>query len=92
MTGLGAGIVGTEAASVFAGADVRLVARADLPLQASLGEPIAAQLRGLHLMHTDFRPGRVVQAVKRSSRGVEVRLDDGTRVRASKTRASRLDR
>ncbi|WOQ70071.1 NAD-binding protein [Microbacterium limosum] len=78
VTVLGAGLIGTEAASFFvaAGAEVHLVARSDLPLVATLGIPIATRLRDLHREHTTFHGGRAVTSLRRASNGgVEVRLD-----------------
>lgn len=80
VTVLGAGLIGTEAASFFvaAGAEVHLVARSDLPLVATLGIPIATRLRDLHREHTTFHGGRAVTSLRRASNGgVEVRLDSG---------------
>lgn len=82
VTVLGAGLVGAEAASFFAGAGtmVHLVARSDIPLARTLGVPIATRLRDLHAAHTDFLPGRTVRSVTSSGSGIDVLLDDGRSV------------
>lgn len=82
VTVLGAGLVGTEAASFFvsAGATVHVVARSELPLKSSLGTPIATQLRDLHRQRTNFRGGRAVASLRRKAAGgIEICLDDGQR-------------
>lgn len=81
VTVLGAGLVGTEMASllVAAGADVHIVARSELPLASALGTPVATRLRHLHRQHTTFHGGRTVRSLRRTAHGVEVRLDDGER-------------
>jgi len=78
VTVLGAGLVGTEAASVFtaSGARVHLVARSEVPLVSALGTPVATRLRDLHREHTIFHGGRTVTALRRTARGIEVHLDD----------------
>ena len=68
VTVLGAGLVGTEAASVFtaSGARVHLVARSEVPLVSALGTPVATRLRDLHREHTIFHGGRTVTALRRN--------------------------
>lgn len=93
---LGAGFIGTELATHFAGAgaEVVLVGRSALPLRAALGTAVASRLAELHRERIDARLGVDAVAVRErggvvndgsdaaASRGVEVELSDGTLLEA----------
>ncbi|MFA4841176.1 MAG: NAD(P)/FAD-dependent oxidoreductase, partial [Agrococcus sp.] len=63
---LGAGFIGAEVASHYAGAGARvtLIGRSALPLRAAVGEGIAARLAALHGERVDARLGAGVVAVR----------------------------
>lgn len=84
---LGAGFIGAEAASHFAGvgAHVTLVGRSALPLRAAVGDEIAARFAALHADRIDARLGVGVRSVRAAGRGRDaaiLQLDDGSRVEA----------
>lgn len=84
VTVLGAGLVGSEVASYFAaaGAELRLVARSEVPLARVLGRPIATRLRDLHAAHVHAHFGRAVTGLLPSGSRTGVRLDDGSELRS----------
>ncbi|WP_166548743.1 FAD-dependent oxidoreductase [Agromyces luteolus] len=76
---LGAGLVGSETASLLAdaGVDVTLVARSTLPLREQLGPTVASELLRRHRDRIRVRTGRsVARATTRSSSAV-IELSDG---------------
>lgn len=81
---LGAGFIGAEVASHYAGAGARvaLVGRSRLPLRAAVGADIAARLAALHGERVDARLGIGVRAVRGTGGAggdaVVVELDDGS--------------
>lgn len=84
---LGAGFIGAEVASHYAGAGARvtLVGRSPLPLRAAVGEAIATRFAALHAERTDARLGVGVRAVRSARRGPDaavVELEDGSRIDA----------
>lgn len=81
---LGAGFIGAEVASHYAGAGARvaLIGRSRLPLRAAVGADIAARLAALHGERVDARLGIGVRAVRGTGGAggdaVAVELDDGS--------------
>ncbi|MEU5156117.1 NAD(P)/FAD-dependent oxidoreductase [Glycomyces sp. NPDC021274] len=76
---LGAGLVGSEAASLLreAGHQITLIARARTPLVPVLGRAIAEHVADLHRRHVTTRFGRTAAAFKPRSDRVDMLLDDG---------------
>jgi len=77
----GAGLLGSEIASVLRGRgiDVTVVERDVLPLRRTLGASLGRWVADLHRRHgVDLRLGRSVTAVTGGDRLRAVRLDDGT--------------
>lgn len=84
---LGAGFIGAEVASHFAGAgaQVTLVGRSRLPLRAAVGDEIAVRIAALHADRVDARLGVGVRVVRSAGRGRDaaiVELEDGSRIEA----------
>lgn len=79
---IGAGFIGAELASHYAGvgARVTLIGRSALPLRGAVGGDIAARLAELHRSRVDARLGLDVRAVRRGGSGVVVELADGSEV------------
>ncbi|GAA2121663.1 NAD(P)/FAD-dependent oxidoreductase [Glycomyces algeriensis] len=79
VTVLGAGLVGSEAASLLheAGHQVTLVARSKVPLVPALGRAVAEQVADLHRGHVTTLFGRTAAAFKHHSDQVDLLLDDG---------------
>lgn len=83
VTILGAGFIGSEAASLFAaaGATVRLVSRSATPMSPHLGPTAAAHLARVHEDHVETRFGLSAGAVEADEGGrVTAVLTDGTRL------------
>ncbi|WP_353814955.1 FAD-dependent oxidoreductase [Agromyces sp. SYSU T00266] len=81
---LGAGLIGSETASLLAdtGVDVTLVARSPLPLRDHLGPSVASELLRRHRDRILIRTGqRAIRASSRPSRAV-VELSDGETLEA----------
>lgn len=78
---IGAGFIGTEVASHFAGTevDVIVIGRSGLPLAGAFGERIAAGLGELHKARGAILD-KSVRAIRAQSGGVSVTLDDGSTV------------
>lgn len=79
---IGAGFSGTELAShyVAAGAEVVLVGRSVLPLEAALGTEISPRLAALLRERTDLRLGTTVQAIASCGARARLSLSDGSSV------------
>ena len=89
---LGAGFIGTEVATHFAGAgaEVVLIGRSELPLRSVVGGAVARRLADLHRARVDARLGLEVREVRvvrspRDARGIsgpgaELVLSDGSQV------------
>ena len=75
---LGAGLVGSEAASLLHGAghEVTLVARSAIPLVPVLGHAVAEHVADLHRQHVMAIFGRAAVAFKPHADQVDVLLDD----------------
>ncbi|MGH8882299.1 MAG: FAD-dependent oxidoreductase, partial [Stackebrandtia sp.] len=82
ITVLGAGFIGSETASHFAGAGaaVNLVSKPDLPLASALGGQIAHRVAELHGAHVNTYFGRRTEKVDSGQSSVMVTLDDGRRL------------
>lgn len=81
---LGAGLIGSETASLLAeaGADVTLVSRSPLPLRRQLGPVVASELLQRHRDHVRTRFGHPVTRITGGSESVVVELEDGERLEA----------
>ncbi|WP_344373217.1 FAD-dependent oxidoreductase [Agromyces tropicus] len=81
---LGAGMIGSETASLLAddGVDVTLVAGSPLPLRAQLGPAVASELVRRHRDRLRIRTGRRVTRAETRSGAVSVELADGERLEA----------
>lgn len=84
---LGAGFIGAEVASHYAGAGARvtLVGRSPVPLRAAVGDDIATRFAALHAERTDARLGVGVRTVRSAHGGPDaavVELEDGSRIEA----------
>ncbi len=80
ITVLGAGLVGSETASLLhrAGHQVTLVARSKVPLAPILGRTVAEYLAALHRDHVSVLFGKTVAAFHHRSEALDIRLNDGT--------------
>lgn len=84
---VGAGFIGAEVASHFAGAGARvtLLGRSRLPLRAAVGDDIARRFATLHAERVDARLGvrvRAIRAAEGSPAAAVIELDDGSRIDA----------
>ena len=79
---LGAGLIGSETASLLAEADVTLVSRSPVPLRRQLGPVVASELLHRHDAHIRTRFGHPVTRVTGGSESVVVELEDGERLEA----------
>ncbi|RXZ50221.1 pyridine nucleotide-disulfide oxidoreductase [Agromyces binzhouensis] len=81
---LGAGLIGSETASLLAdsGVDVTLLARSPLPLRDQLGPTVASDLLRRHRDRIRIRTGRDVARAATRSDIVVVELSDGETVEA----------
>ncbi|MEV1129743.1 FAD-dependent oxidoreductase [Agromyces sp. NPDC049794] len=81
---LGAGLVGSETASLLteAGADVTLVSRSPIPLRRELGPVVASALLDVHDARLRTRFGHPVSHVIAGSESVVIELEDGERLEA----------
>ncbi|MBP2217100.1 FAD-dependent oxidoreductase [Arthrobacter sp. CAN_C5] len=79
VTILGAGFIGSEAASYLAeaGAQVHLISRSSIPLASALGEHIAERITDLHHIHVKPYFGRSFTGISTSSDSATVTLSDG---------------
>ncbi|WP_051325753.1 FAD-dependent oxidoreductase [Glycomyces tenuis] len=87
ITVLGAGLVGSETASLLhrAGHQVTLVARSQTPLVPTLGQVVAEHVAALHRDHVTALFGRTVAAFHHRSDVLDVHLDDGTVIESDLT-------
>jgi 3-phenylpropionate/trans-cinnamate dioxygenase ferredoxin reductase subunit len=81
---LGAGLIGSETASLLAeaGVDVTLVSRSPVPLRRELGPVVASALLHRHDAHIRTRLGHPVSHVTVGSESVVIGLEDGERLEA----------
>lgn len=82
VTILGAGLVGSETASILtdAGIPITLVARSPLPLTGALGQRIATTIASRQAAELRTHFGRNVVGVELIAPGIHLHLDDGTRI------------